>query len=83
MIVPAEATSLVNNTALDIAISPIDETYTPNMGFTWETISFTSREIQIQMSFEKPNYISQSVYGLDTLKIKVKEPELFVSSTSF
>ena len=58
MIVPAEATKLVNSTALNFAISPLDATYTPNLDFTWETVSFTDRELQIQMTFENPNYIS-------------------------
>lgn len=43
MLIPAKATTLVNETALYIDISPEDETLKPKMGFSWETVSFSSR----------------------------------------
>ena len=34
------------------------------------------------LEFDDPNYISKSIQGLDTLKIKVKEPLIFIAKSS-
>lgn len=83
LIIPAKAESVLNATTLQIEIQPLDETYSPQLGFTWKTVEFSTSQVLIQLSFENPNYVSQTVFGLDKLRLQVLEPSLFISKKSF
>ena len=52
-------------------------------GFSWECISFSSKMMEILITFDNPNYISKSQNGLDILKVEILQPELFMSKSSF
>ena len=52
-------------------------------GFSWECISFSSKMMEILITFDNPNYISKSQNGLDILKVEIQQPELFMSKSSF
>ena len=47
MIIPAKAEEKINADVLSIGIDPEEETFTSSLGFEWETVSFSDREIQI------------------------------------
>lgn len=83
MVIPSNATTIVNATVFDISLEPVTESRTPLLGFTWETISFDESQLKIQLVFENAKYVSSDLEDLDLLKIKVKKPELFFSLQSY
>ena len=83
LIIPSNATKIVNETVFEIWVEPVGESLTPMLGFTWETVSFSESQLEIQLFFENAKYVSSDLEDLDLMKIKVKKPDYFFSLQSF
>lgn len=76
--VPEDFEARVAQEALKIEVEPSNESMKSLMGLTWETISFTTDTMEIQMIFENAIHISADASQEDEIFVTVLDPLLFV-----
>ena len=52
------------------------------MSLKWETVDFTETTMEIQLTFDSPNYVSNEAQEQDNLLLIVKDPSFMVSKQS-
>ena len=66
--------------ALNIYIESDDGTYAPKQQFGWQVARYNNSELEIEIFFENPSYISQGTEP-DILVVQFSDPDVFTDTT--
>lgn len=82
MIIPGNI-SMIDNDVVKLEIVPFSIANMKYLDFSWKVVKFTNNYLDIQLTFEKPLFVSSTGSIRDKLKLTLMNNVFFMSRASF